>query len=244
MTATDAPVEPVARPRQPVAEREADPIQPEIKTESPTAAGTDFGSRLGLTAGSPQETLKFLNDLTRNANLTGMPDVFGRFDIAFNGTDLTGMLNPRGRQTQNREQPGDRRAVPGDNAGAPTDISAARKPDELPPGVSKIERTRITGTGSNRDTQVEIRYGMDGKPSFVRDHLGEWKSEDGGRTWKTGEPNLRVRRGEVSIDAKGNYSYGNDDYGVKSTFSPDGNVTRTITNAAGEQFSVTRDKAR
>lgn len=241
MSAPDAPVEPVARPRQPVVDLEAVSTSPEVKTESPVG-GTDFGSRLGLTAGSPQETLQFFGDLTRNANLTGMPEVFGRFDVAFNSTDLTGMLNPRNRQNQYRDQTTDRRAMPGDTIAAPTDFSAARRPEELPPGVSKIERTRVTGTGSNKDTQVEIRYGMDGKPSFVRDHLGEWKSEGGGKTWKTGEPNLRVRRGEVSIDANGNYSYSNDDYGVKSTFSPDGNVTRTITNAAGEQFSVTRDK--
>lgn len=250
MSLPDSPVQ-TARQRQPVIERDAEPTnaepRPEAKPESKTDTGTDFASRIGLTAGTPQDTLRFLGDLARNANLTGLPEAFGRFDIAFNGTDLSGLLNPRNRQNQ-RDQadrggiPGERMAARLDRSALPTDRSAIPETDRLPPGVSKIERTRIFGTGSSRDTQVEIRYGMDGKPNFVRDHLGEWKSEDGGKTWKTGEPNLRVRRGEVSIDKDGNYSISNDDYGVKSKYSPDGKVTRTITNSGGEEFSVTRDK--
>ncbi len=245
MTAADAPVQPVVRQQHAVADREDNPKTTDLKAETATAPGTDFASRIGLTSGEPQDTLRLLSEFTRNAAMTGMPEVFGKFDLAFNGTDLPGLLNPRNRQNQNRDQalPAERQALPGDALVAPTDLSAARRQEALPEGVSKIERTRITGTGSNRDTEVEIRYGMDGKPNFVRDHLGEWKSEDGGKTWKTGAPNLRVRRGEVSIDDKGNYSYGNDDYGLKSTYSPDGKVTRTITNAEGEQFSVTRNKA-
>lgn len=244
MTAADAPVQPVVRQPRAVADLEETPKTTDVKTENTPAAGTDLGSRIGLTSGEPQDTLRLIGEQMRKVAMAGIPDVFGNLDIAFNGTDLTGLLNPRKPQNRDQVPPAERRALPGDNAVALTDVSAARRrPDVLPEGVSKVEKTRITGTGSNRDTEVEIRYGMDGKPNFVRDHLGEWKSEDGGKTWKTGEPNLRVRRGEVSIDDKGNYSYTNDDYGVKSTFSPDGKVTRTITNAAGEQFSVTRDKA-
>ena len=245
MTAPDAPVEP-ARPRQQAATIEPEPKSNEVKAESPTAIGTDFATRIGLTAGDPSQTLRFLGDLTRNANLSGVPDIFGRIDIAFNDTSLSGLsglFHARNRQSAQRDQytPGDNTLVT-DRGALLMDGNALRRVESLPPGVSRIERTRITGTGANVDTQVEIRYGMDGKPNFLRDHLGEWKSEDGGKTWKTGEPNLRVRRGEVSIDANGNYTYANDDYGVKSTFSSNGNVTRTITNSAGEQFSVTRDK--
>lgn len=253
MSIADTPVEP-ARKRHTVSDQNNDTptadVKPEVKPETTSNGGTDFASRVGLTAGSPQDTLRFLGDLTRNANLGGIPEQFGRFDIAFNGTDLSGLLNPRTRQFQ------------GERAGTLTDLAAARgdrpvatvdrstRPaertvpgtEQLPPGVSKIERTRIYGTGSPVDTQVEIRYGMDGKPNFVRDHLGEWKSQDGGRTWKTEEPNLRFRRGQVGIDSNGNYSISNEDYGVRSTYSPDGKVTRAITNQSGEQFSVTRDK--
>ncbi len=229
MTAVDPPVQQEARPRVPAIEARAE----DIKTTSTT---TDNSQRLGLTSGSPQDTLKLLSDLTRSADQS-MPAVFGRFDLAFNGTDLSGMFSPQNKGLVRPDQLTD--GVP-----RPTDAALRRgdNPQDLPPGVSRVERTRITGTGSGRDTQVEIRYGMDGQPNFVRDHLGEWTSKDGGKTWKTEEPASRVRRGEVSIDAKGNYSYENTDYGIKSTFSPDGKVTRTITDAAGDQFAVTRDK--
>ena len=247
MTTTDTPVEP-ARQRQPVVERDTEQNSPETKPEAKSGFVSDFATRIGLTAGSPPDTLKLLSDLTRNANLTGVPDAFGGFFLASNGTDLSGLLTPRARQNQSEraalptELASLRLAATADRAAVPVERAAHPGTDSLPTGVSRIERTRIHGTGSPVDTQVEIRYGMDGKPNFVRDHLGEWKSEDGGKTWKTGEPNLRFRRGEVAIDKDGHYSINNEDYGVKSTYSPDGKVTRTIINQAGEQFSVTRDK--
>ena len=158
MSTTDSPVAEPARQRPPAIEPDQQPDRTETRLDTASEpkkdAGTDFGSRLGLTAGTPQETLRFLGDITRNANSAGLPEAFGRFDLAFNGSDLTGLLNGRSRQEQ-RERADD-----------PT----------------RTERTRIFGTGSRRDTQVEIRYGADNKPNFVRDHLGEWKSEDGGRT--------------------------------------------------------------
>lgn len=103
------------------------------------------------------------------------------------------------------------------------------------------QRTRIRGTGARRDTEVSIRYDAEGRATELRDHLGEWTSTDGGKTWKTGEPNFRVRRGETSIDEKGNYIIKDTDYGVKSTFSPDGTSTRTIETASGERYSVQKN---
>lgn len=211
----------------------------EARTEdrTPPDAGTDQASRIGLTA-KPTEALDLFRQMHTRMLGDTIPAAFGNFDLTFNGSDLSGALNPNAHNRAIARPDG---VMPG--AIAPMDASRFKRGnDVLPPDVSRIERTRITGTGSRQDTGVEIRYGLDGKPSFVRDHLGEWKSEDGGKTWKTGEPNYRVRRGDVSIDEKGNYTFANNDYGMKSTFSPDGSVTRTMTNAAGETFTVTRNK--
>src|SRR6185369_15477062 len=65
------------------------------------------------------------------------------------------------------------------------------------------KKTRIRGTGAARDTEVTIKYDQNGKPNFIRDHLGEWTSTDGGNTWKTEKPQFRVRRGQASIKANG-----------------------------------------
>lgn len=115
--------------------------------------------------------------------------------------------------------------------------------DAAPTAEANSERrTRIKGTGASSDTNVRIQYDADGKPFAVRDHLGEWNSTDGGTTWKTGEPNFRVRRGEVSIDSKGVYTFNNDDYGVQSKFLPDGTSSRQIKTPSGETYSVQRNQ--
>lgn len=229
MTA-DSPAQPEVPPRrQQVAERTEDRTTPD--------AGTDQASRVGLTA-KPEETLDLFRQMNARLLSEHIPAAFGNFDLSFSGSDLKGLLNPT---VQNKGAARPDQVLPG--ASAPMDASRFRKGgDILPSDVSRVERTRISGTGARQDTQVEIRYGLDGKPSFVRDHLGEWKSDDGGNTWRTDGPNFRTRRGEVSIDGKGNYTFTNNDYGLKSTFSPDGNVTRTMTNAAGDNFTVTRNK--
>lgn len=229
MTA-DSTAQPEVPPRRQVAE---------VRTEdrTPPDTGYDQASRIGLTA-KPEEALNLFRQINSKLLSENISVAFGNFDLSFNGSDLSGLINPT---VQNRGLVRPDQVMPG--AVAPMDASRFRRGGEvLPPDVSRIERTRITGTGSRQDTGVEIRYGLDGKPSFVRDHLGEWKSDDGGNTWRTEGPNFRTRRGEVSIDPSGNYSFTNNDYGMKSTLSPDGNVTRTMTNAAGENFSVTRNK--
>lgn len=229
MTA-DSTAQPEVPPRRQVAE---------VRTEDRTTpdTGSDQASRIGLTA-KPEEALNLFRQINSKLLSDNIPVAFGNFDLSFNGSDLSGLINPT---VQNRGLVRPDQVMPG--AVAPMDASRFRRGGEvLPSDVSRIERTRITGTGSRQDTGVEIRYGLDGKPSFVRDHLGEWKSDDGGNTWRTEGPNFRTRRGEVSIDPNGNYSFTNNDYGMKSTLSPDGNVTRTMTNAAGENFSVTRNK--
>ncbi len=150
--------------------------------------------------------------------------------------------NPEGAQTRSPEA---RTAAGTDRPPAKTaqERYAEREPKETPlPETVRTEKTRIQATGSRVDTGVEIRYGENGKPHFVRDQHGEWTSKDGGQTWKNGEPKFGIRRGEVSIDGKGNYSFENTDYGLKSTHSPDGTSTRSITTAGGDTFSVTRDK--
>jgi hypothetical protein len=116
--------------------------------------------------------------------------------------------------------------------------SGAASPSE----ANSERRTRIRGTGSASDTNVRIRYNSDGQPFAVRDHLGEWNSTDGGKTWKTGEPNFRVRRGEVSIDGNGVYTFNNDDYGVQSKFLADGTSSRQIRTPSGETYSVQRNQ--
>lgn len=112
----------------------------------------------------------------------------------------------------------------------------------MPPGVVQTERTRIHAVGTGRQVDVELGYGVDGRPNSLRDHLGQWRSEDGGKTWLTGEPNFHVRRGEVSIDGKGNYSITNDDFGVKTTYSRDGSWSREMRSASGATLSVNYDR--
>lgn len=106
---------------------------------------------------------------------------------------------------------------------------------------NKPDLTTIDATGTGKKVDVTIKRDESGRPAFVRDHMGQWKSEDGGKTWKTGEPTFLVRRGEVGIDSRGRYSFDNEDYGVKSTFSPDGTSTRSMRTANGAELSVTRD---
>ena len=104
-----------------------------------------------------------------------------------------------------------------------------------------VEQTEIKATGSGRSTLVRIEKDDQGRPVKLKDQFGNWKSDDGGKTWKTGKPQFRVRRGESSIDSEGNYSFDNTDYGVKSIYRKDGNSVREMTSTDGGKFSVTKD---
>lgn len=217
-----------ATPRRPVQDPVAE--KPEVAEVKPSS--NERG--LGLTSGSPQDTLAQFREMTRLALEASMPEAFGNFMLRTNSGDIQQITAAR-RPGPNPEQTETRPTLeetPGRGLREP-------KPD---PETARVERTRIWGTGSGRDTGVEIRYDKDNKPFFVRDHLGEWRSSDGGKTWQTDGPNFRTRRGEVSIDANGNYTVNNSDYGVRQTNTRDGSVTRSITDSAGDTFSVTRDK--
>lgn len=207
----------------------------EEKPEVAEAKPSSNERGLGLTSGSLQDTLDLVRERTRAALEAFMPEPFGSFMLRTENGDIHQMSAAR--------RPGMRSPAGGDPR-LDTEETVGRgfrepRPD---PETARVERTRIWGTGSGRDTGVEIRYGKDDKPFFVRDHLGEWHSSDGGKTWQTDGPNFRTRRGEVSIDSSGNYTVNNADYGVKQINAPDGSVTRTITNSSGDTFSVTRDK--
>ena len=73
MTAADAPVQPVVRQQHAVADLEENPKTTDLKAETTPAPGSDFATRIGLTSGEPQDTLRLLGELTRNAAMTGMP---------------------------------------------------------------------------------------------------------------------------------------------------------------------------
>lgn len=176
---------------------------------------------------NPQETLDYFREVARKAS-ESMPAQFGSF-----------LLNASSEMANLTVRPG---ARPLGEQQVPTDFSKQPTLDLQALPFEKKENTRIHGTGSKVDTKVEIRYDKDGKANFVRDHIGEWQSVDGGKTWKTGQPNFRVRRGDVSIDAKGDYNFENTDYGVKNKFTKEGTSTRSITTGDGDQYSLTRDK--
>lgn len=223
-----------AQPRVEATPRRAVPDPVEEKPEVAEVKPSSSERGIGLLSGSLQDTLAEVRERTRAALAAAMPEVFGSFMLRANTGDIHQMSAPRrsgarpaegNTQTVTEETPGRGLREP--------------KPD---PETARVERTRIWGTGTGRDTGVEIRYGKDDKPFFVRDHLGEWRSSDGGKTWQTDGPNFRTRRGEVSIDSNGNYTVNNADYGVKQTNTRDGSVTRSITNNEGDTFSVTRDK--
>lgn len=233
MTATEA------QPRAEVTPRRNVPESVDEKPEVADAKPANSDNRgLSLLGNSPQEQLDYIREMTRKAVADVLPE-------SLRGFLIQGDSAPLGTHGDKRLDA--RRPSPGPSDGGrevTVEATAGRglresKPD---PETARVERTRVQGTGTNRDTSVEIRYGKDDKPFFVRDHLGEWRSSDGGKTWQTDGPNFRTRRGEVGIDKQGNYTFENTDYGVKQTNSPDGRVTRTITNKDGETFSVTRDK--
>ncbi len=120
----------------------------------------------------------------------------------------------------------------------PNVVSPVIRPHE---SIALSQRTRVSGVGAGGPTEVRIDAGPDGTPRFVRDHLGEWtRTEDD--TWTTGEPNYRVRRGRVEIDASGAYSFDNTDYGVRTTMYPDG-TTRREMNLGQVTYSVTQNAA-
>jgi len=183
-------------------------------------------SRLNLlAAASPQESLDHFSNMQRQQALKEMPAGFPKLEFG---------EKPR--------SPQDRPGSPG-RPSAAAERYFANDPKEPPtPDTVRTEKTKITGTGSPVSTNVEIRYGESGQPHSIRDQHGEWTSTDGGKTWKTGEPKFAIRRGSASIDASGNYSFENSDYGLKSTFSPDGTSKRSITTSGGDTYSVTRDK--
>jgi len=229
MTATEVQPKAEATPRKQTQQDSAE-TQPEIAEVKPSSGERTFG----LTSGSPQETLDHIREMTRSALAAMMPEAFGSFMLR-TSADAPHELSSA-RRAGPRPSDGETRTETAETPGR-----GLREP--VPdPETARVERTRIWGTGTGRDTGVEIRYGKDDKPFFVRDHLGEWRSSDGGNTWQTDGPNFRTRRGEVKIDAAGNYTVNNTDYGVKQTNKPDGSVTRTITNSDGDTFSVTRDK--
>lgn len=111
-----------------------------------------------------------------------------------------------------------------------------RAQEDLHP--AQIQRTTVRGVGANDLTQVQITS-RNGVATNIRDHLGLWTSEDG-RTWTTGEPHYRVRRGSAQIDATGTYSFHNEDYGVRTSLSPDGTTRREVT-IGGVTYSHTRN---
>lgn len=217
---TDAPTVAEAKAAKPQAEPK-DPKETPEKSEI-TDSKVEANNGAGLLA-DPKDTLERFREIARTA-AKAMPEQFGSF-----------LLNVPSEIASLTVRPGTER---------PQSTDFNKKPDLVlqPLPFERKENTRIHGTGSNVDTKVEIRYDKDGKANFVRDHIGEWQSTDGGNTWKTGMPNFRIRRGEVSIDAKGDYNFENTDYGVKSKMSKDGSSTRTIKSADGDTYSVTRDK--
>ncbi len=111
-----------------------------------------------------------------------------------------------------------------------------RAQEDLHP--AQIQRTTVRGVGANDLTQVQITS-RNGVATNIRDHLGLWTSEDG-QTWTTGEPHYRVRRGSAQIDATGTYSFHNEDYGVRTSLSPDGTTRREVT-IGGVTYSHTRN---
>ncbi|MDZ4834392.1 MAG: hypothetical protein SGJ27_11500 [Candidatus Melainabacteria bacterium] len=252
--AADSPQQSSAPRRPPV---EAGDTSRETKS-------TDSGeSRLGLLATTtPQQSLDTFRQLQQMDQATPMPSDFGHFALSGvknASSNLTAFVgSPFGARDR---YPGAAGSTPVENAFSdPRDDRARAGRDKSPPktakeryeandpvepqlpGTVRTDRTRVHGTGSRVDTGVEIRYGESGKPHFVRDQEGEWASKDGGKTWKTDEPKFAIRRGDVSIDSKGNYSFENTDYGLKSTYSPDGTSRRSITTSGGDTYSVSRDK--
>ena len=104
-----------------------------------------------------------------------------------------------------------------------------------------IEQTEIKATGSGQSAVVRLERDDQGQPVKLKDQYGNWKSDDGGKTWKTGKPQFRVRRGESSIDSESNYKFDNTDYGVKSIYRKDGYSVCEMTSEDGGKYSVTRD---
>lgn len=183
-------------------------------------------SDLSLPGTEPQTTLDSIRQIRSEQRQMPVPAQFGELTLYFDrGQSFpTPGLGDRNQTAPIRE-----------GQGQPNN-------DQPTPEANSERRTRIKGTGSGSETNVRIHYGADGKPSSVRDHLGNWSSADGGKTWKTGEPNFAVRRGEVSIDKNGVYSFNNNDYGIRSKFLPDGTSSREIKTSTGEKYLVQRNQ--
>ncbi|MBN9396599.1 MAG: hypothetical protein J0H83_15225 [Candidatus Melainabacteria bacterium] len=174
------------------------------------------GSRhlAGEFARSPRQSLDHIQQMRQDQQKQGTPKEFGQLQL---------VSGPSSRERMER------------------DLAEEMKEPKLPDTV-RSEGTRIKSTGNASPTNVKIEYGENGKPHALKDQHGHWKSDDGGQTWKSGEPKFATRRGEVSIDKQGNYNFENTDYGLKSQHAPDGTSKRSITAADGTQYSVTRDQ--
>lgn len=187
---------------------------------------------------TPQQEKADMEKLKEQDKAKEVPQSFGNLQLVGDGAgagSTRGLQSKAGNDGNLKSGPKDRK-----EGGEP--------PDPYDPGAKELPKTtdtkgtKIKSTGNASETNVKIEYGQDGKPHKVKDQHGHWQSTDGGKTWDQGPPDFGTRKGDVSIDEKGNYNYENQNYGIKMKHAPDGTSKRSMTASDGTEYSVTRDQ--
>lgn len=196
---------------------------------------------------TPQQEKADMEKLKEQDKAKEVPPSFGNLQLVDKKDNADGKKDNPGDKSNSGDS--------GDSSGTRAlqhggkEIRAGREaPDPYDPGAKELPKTtdskgvKIKSTGNPSETNVKIEYGRDGKPHKVKDQHGHWESTDGGKTWNQGPPDFGTRKGDVSIDEKGNYNYENQNYGIKMKHAPDGTSKRSMTAGDGTEYSVTRDQ--
>ncbi len=195
----------------------------------------ESSKELSLTGERPEENLNIIKNLN-NKSATTMPREFAGSDFTLiDGADERQNAKTGDTPAPNQEEHdvarGDKRT------GKPFDQSAIAATTRDTTLDKSIERTKIG------DTEFAVTRSVDGKPTEFTDRSGTWRAQNDGETFvNTGDKDQpRFMRGTPTIDAEGNFSFKNSDFGTTQTHFRNGHSRTEIESSDGRRISLERN---
>ena len=211
--------------------------RPERGDELSEGNQVESSKELSLTGERPQENLNIIKELN-NKSATAMPREFASSEFTLiDGADqqlsATGYTQTPNQEEQHDVARGDKRT------GKPFDQSALAATTRDTTLDRSIERTKVG------NTEFSVTRDADGKPTEFTDRNGTWRAQnDGGTFVNTGDKDQpRFMRGTPTIDAEGNFSFKNSDFGTTQTHFRNGHSRTEIESSDGQRVSLERNSS-
>jgi len=97
---------------------------------------------------------------------------------------------------------------------------------------------------NNRERQFRIVSDTQGRPVEFTNEQGRWRVKGDGQTFvnTADKDQPRFMRGVPSLDAQGNFTFRNTDYGVTQMHMRDGRTRQQMESAGGTRYAIERNK--